>query len=136
MFLGNYSDNLSVYIADDSPVLRQSLNELLSEIQNVNVVGEAGDGKTAQQEILEIEPDVVLLDIRMPGKNGIEVLRHIKKVFPEIVVIMFTSHDHSSYRTASYESGADYYYHKTTGLLDLVETLETMAASSADRKAG
>jgi len=132
----NTEEKLSVFIADDSTVLRDSLVEILSEYDNIEVIGEAGDGISAKTQILSLVPDMVILDVRMPGMTGLAVLREIRKIHPDMVVCIFTSHDHLGYRTESFESGANYFYHKTTGLIDLLNTIEKISMESREIEPG
>ena len=127
MFSNGCDHNLSVYIADDSEVLRESLTEVISEMHHITIVGEAGNGTTACEEIFATRPDVAILDIRMPGMNGIAVSREFRRYDPDMAVIIFTSHDLPEYRERSIGAGADYFFHKTKEMFALLGTLEDMA---------
>ena len=113
-----------VYIVDDSVRLRRRLYELLSDVDNVQVVGQAGNADKALDDIRVIKPDTVLLDIRLPGKNGIQLLAEIKKLKPEITVIIMTNYDYPQYRQQSLRSGADHFFNKTREFENILEVLK------------
>lgn len=81
---------MKVFIADDSAIVRERLIEMLSGLKDVEVIGQAGSGVEALNSIQELKPDVVILDIQMPGGSGIDVLENIKKEEPALLVIMLT----------------------------------------------
>jgi DNA-binding NarL/FixJ family response regulator len=120
---------VKVLIADDSAVVRQRLAELISEIERVEVVSQAGDALEALAAIEETTPDVAILDIRMPGANGIEALAEIKKERPAPVVIMLTNYPYPQYRKKCLDAGADYFFDKSTEFERVVEVIAHLAAS-------
>ncbi|MEJ2656181.1 MAG: response regulator transcription factor [Desulfobacterales bacterium] len=119
-----------VYIVDDSVRLRKRLYELLSDLDNVQVIGQAGNADEALDEICVLKPDAVILDIRLPGKSGIQLLGEIKKLAPEITVIIMTNYDYPQYRQQSILAGADHFFNKTREFENIIEVLKP---SSTDR---
>lgn len=117
---------MQVFIADDSILVRERLADLISEIEGVELVGQAGNGHEALEAIQRLEPDVVILDIRMPGANGIQVLEAIKKYAKAPLVIMFTAFPYPQYRKRCLEAGADFFFDKNTEFEELVTVLEEM----------
>ena len=113
-----------VYIVDDSVKLRKRLYELLSDVDNVQVIGQAGNADDALGEVRALKPDTVLLDIRLPGKNGIQLLGKIKKLQPEITVIMMTNYDYPQYRHNSIRAGADHFFNKTREFESIIQVLK------------
>ena len=113
-----------VYIVDDSVRLRKRLCELLSDVDNVQVIGQAGNADTALDDIRALKPDTVLLDIRLPGKNGIQLLGEIKELKPEITVIIMTNYDYPQYRQQSIRSGADHFFNKTREFENIIDVLK------------
>ena len=104
------NDNvLTVLIVDDHPMLRAGLRMTLDQLPCVKVIGEASDGKSATRETLRLLPDVVLMDVSMPGMDGIEAVWHIKKDSPRTRILMFTSIDSSQDITSALGAGADGY---------------------------
>lgn len=119
-----------VYIVDDSQLVRQRLIELLSEVQDVQIVGQTGDPFGVLKAIHELGPDAVILDIRLPGRSGIEVLKDIKKEKPETIVIMLTDYAYPQYRKESIASGADHFLNKGTEFYKVSELLEDLVKKS------
>ena len=105
---------MKVFIADDSKIVRERLKEMLSEVSEIEIIGEAGDGEEAIKAINILAPDVVILDIRMPKGNGIEALKAIKGGCPTPTVIMFTNYPYPQYRKKCMELGADCFFDKST----------------------
>jgi len=118
---------LKVFIADNSKVVRERLKELLMEKGDINVVGTAGDARQAILDIRRLKPDVVILDIRMPGGGGMPVLKDIKVTSPDRVVIVFTSHPYPQYRQAYLTAGADYFFDKTREIQKMTGVLAGLA---------
>ncbi|MCX6253831.1 MAG: response regulator transcription factor [Bacteroidia bacterium] len=104
---------MKIVIADDSSLLRERIKNLLNNINNVSVVGEALNGVEALQIIREKEPDLVILDIRMPEMNGIEVLKKIRKLKMKVKVCILTNYPYPQYKKRCFEAGADYFLSKT-----------------------
>jgi DNA-binding NarL/FixJ family response regulator len=113
-----------VYIVDDSVKLRRRLYQLLSDVENVQVIGQTGNADGALNDIRVLKPDIVLLDIRLPGKSGIQLLAEIKKVRPEITVIIMTNYDYPQYRLQSVQAGADHFFNKTREFESIIEVLK------------
>ena len=116
------NDALQLVIADDHRLFRQGLMALL-EPTAFFVVGEAASGLEAVEKVLVSSPDVILLDILMPGIDGIEVLRRVKQSHPHIEVIILTGHGSEKDRTTCMELGAFAYLQKPVDIEALSETL-------------
>ena len=112
-----------VYIVDDSVKLRKRLYELLYEVDDIQVIGQAGNADEALNDIRVLKPDTVLLDIRLPGKSGIQLLGEIKELQPDITVIIMTNYDYPQYHQQSIRAGADYFFNKTREFEDIIEVL-------------
>lgn len=119
---------MNVFIADDSDVVRERLASSLSEIADIVVVGEAEDGIDATNSIQQLNPDLVILDIRMPGRSGIEVLKTIKRSNPNIVVMMLTSYPYPQYRRKCLAEGAGYFFDKATQMNEAISVVKYLAA--------
>ena len=98
---------IRVLIADDHRDFRKVLHDFLSHLPNVSVVGEACDGDDAVEQAGKLNPDVVLMDIQMPHKNGLEATKIIKDRWPEIKVVIATLSDSPEYRNRAQEVHAD-----------------------------
>jgi len=105
---------LRVFIADDSEAVRERLRELVSEVDSVKVVGEAGDGAEALEGIVDCQPHVVILDIRMPQFNGFDVLDLLAGEESRPVIIVLTAFAYRQYRERCLEAGATYFFDKAT----------------------
>ncbi len=103
-----------VFIVDDSPVVRERLATLLSDLPSVEIIGQAEIAFEAISATRRLKPDVMLLDISMPGGSGIHVLEMVKKERPAPLVIMLTNFAHEQYRQKCLQLGADYFFDKST----------------------
>lgn len=118
---------LRVFIADDSQLVRDRLKEVLAETGSIDVVGESGDAEEAMQAIRRLNPDVVILDVRMPGGGGLPVLTDIKAREPSQVVIVLTAYPNLQYRQAFLAAGADYFLDKTKDIQRMSDLLVELA---------
>ena len=112
-----------VLIVDDSKQVRERLISLLTDYPEIRIVGQSGNGKEAMNALDAQKPDTVILDIRLPGRNGIQLLREIKAAHPEITVIMLTNYDFEQYRKQCMQLGADYFFNKTLEFEKVVNVL-------------
>ena len=118
---------LHVLIADDSRVVRQHLIDLLGEIDEVEVVGEAENSHEAVQAAAAHRPEVVVLDIQMPGGSGIGALVRIKELLPETHVIMLTNHADALYRRKCLGEGASHFFDKSTQFAEVGKAVRSLA---------
>jgi len=103
-----------IYIVDDSAAIRSRLNEMLARVDGVRVVGEAAAAGQAVTEILSLRPHSVLLDLNLDGSSGMQVLRAIHPLAPDIVFVVLTNHAEPQYRRACERAGAAYFLDKST----------------------
>jgi DNA-binding NarL/FixJ family response regulator len=103
---------MRVLIVDDSKIVSDRLQQILINIADVEIVGQANNGQDAIASISESKPDVVILDIRLPGLSGIDVLKDIRAKKLPIRVIMLTNYPYPQYRKKCEELGADYFFDK------------------------
>lgn len=115
---------MRILIADDHQAFRRSLSMFLSAQAGIEVVGEAADGNDAIQQTAKLHPDLVLMDVSMPGMGGYDATRIIKHRHPETRVIMLSSHVGEVYRAAARESNADGYIEKSAMKSGLAMVLE------------
>lgn len=123
---------VKVMIADDSDVFRARLVNLLSEYPSIGIVGEARDGIGAIILLEKYKPDVVILDIRMPGETGFDILKKVKKQKSAPIVIMLTNYPYKQYKERCQKDGADYFFDKATEFEKIPLVLEKIANSSFD----
>lgn len=118
---------MRIFIADDSEVLRERLCEILSEIRGIKIVGQKGDATEAIEAVDRLKPEIVILDIQMPGGNGIYALEVIKKGSKPPIVIMFTNFPYLQYRKKCMDAGADFFFYKSTEFNKLIEVIKKLA---------
>ena len=118
---------MKVLIVDDSAIVQERLMSMFDDQKGIQIVGQAQNGIEALKFIKQHKPHAVILDIRMPGGNGINVLQHIKKIDPSIKVIMFTNYPYSQYRIKCLESGADYFLDKSAEFNKIPEIIIKLA---------
>jgi two-component system response regulator NreC len=118
---------LKILVADDHAVVREGVRAVLETQGNVQVVGDASDGIEAVEKSVRFEPHVVLMDITMPGKNGVEATREIKSRRPNTHVLILTMHDSEDYFFQALNAGASGYLPKETSPSELVEALHTVS---------
>jgi DNA-binding NarL/FixJ family response regulator len=106
--------NSKILIVDDNSVLRETTRSILESKFPLLRIFEAGDGKEAFSQIHDHLPDLILMDIRLPGENGLKLTRKIKDLYPKMVVIIFTSYDLPEYREAAFENGAEFFLSKSS----------------------
>ncbi len=123
--------SIRVIIADDHAVLRDGTRELLQREDDIEVVGEAGDGAAAVALVEDVRPDVAILDIAMPGLNGVEATARIKSAHPEVAVLVLTVHDEDAYVFAILEAGAAGYLLKNVRGAELVEAVRAVMAGES-----
>jgi len=117
---------IRVLLADDHTIVMQGLRALLDSQEDIEVVGEAEDGRQAFEKTKELIPDIVVIDITMPNLNGIEATRQIKKLSPEIKVLVLTVHDNEEYIHQILQAGASGYLLKESAVTDLVSAINAV----------
>jgi DNA-binding NarL/FixJ family response regulator len=122
---------MKVFIADDSDQIRSSIKDVLHDIAGVEVVGEASNAENLTETIGRLRPQVVILDIRMPGGSGIGALKKIKAQYPSTVVIMFSDYSYKLYREKSMELGADFFFEKSIEFEKIETVLKKLTYDSS-----
>lgn len=117
---------INVLLVDDQTLVRQGLKSLLDMSERVAVIGEAENGKNAIEAVARYQPDIVLMDIRMPEMDGIEAVSHLSHAFPHIAVLMLTTFDDHASVMAAIQAGAKGYLLKDVSLETLVDAIETL----------
>ena len=122
---------VSVLLADDQPLLRRGFRMIIEAEDDLTVTGEAGDGAEAVHCALRQPPDVVLMDIRMPGTDGIEATRRITTAIPAVRVLVLTTFDLDEYAFGALRAGASGFLLKDVRPAELVGAIRTVAAGDA-----
>ncbi|MDP3449810.1 MAG: response regulator transcription factor, partial [Anaerolineaceae bacterium] len=119
---------IKVLLVDDHAVVRLGLNTLLSDEREIIIVGEAANADQAMKQVDLLKPDVVILDIQIPGKNGIEVCKNIVSQYPNSKVVMLTSHTSDEFITQAIRAGASGYVLKQVGNEELLRAIKAAYA--------
>lgn len=114
-------------IIEDQTAIREMLAEILRMDPYFKLVGESGDGQSAYQLCLEVKPDVIVLDAKLPGLNGVDLLRRLNKVLTNLRVLVFSGHENPVLVREMLEAGAHGFVEKTAGLFEFKKGLETVA---------
>ena len=115
---------INIIIADDHEIVRAGLKQLISDSQELQVKGEARDGQELLEKVRVDNFDVVLLDIKMPGRSGLEILKQLKVEFPDTPVIVLSMHPEDQYAVRTIKAGASGYLTKETAGEKLIEAIK------------
>jgi len=122
---------IRVVLADDQDLLRRGFKMIIDAQPDMEAVGEAANGAQAITQAAALRPDVVLMDVRMPGTNGIEATRHIAAHLPEVKVLILTTFDVDEYAFAGLHAGASGFLLKNARTEELIAGIRTVAAGDA-----
>ena len=128
---GEVSGTISVVLADDQALMRMGFRMVLEAEEDIAVVGEASDGTSALAQAKALHPDVILMDVRMPGMNGIEATERIAQECPGTRVLILTTFDLDEYAFAGLRAGASGFLLKDTRPAELAEAIRTVASGEA-----
>ena len=123
--------SISILLVDDHNVVRQGLRALLSAEPDIDIVGEAATGWQALRLAKELHPEIVIMDLAMPGLNGLEATRQILSVLPQTKILVLTSYDNDEYVTQMVEAGVAGYLNKQTAAHDLVRAIREVHKGNA-----
>ena len=116
---------MRVFLADDHPLLRIGLRFSLDRQENIEVIGEAGDGFSAVAKIQIDPPDVSLIDVDMPGLSGIRTIRVLRKSIPQMKILVLSTHNDETYIKDAMKAGADGYVLKSVEVQELVRIMQS-----------
>ena len=119
-------NKIKVLVADDHTLVRQGIRSLLALTADIEIVGEAADGRQAIEKVRQLAPDVVLMDLAMPKMGGLEATRRIRKEFPATKVIAVTQYDDSEYVVPVIEAGARGFVTKMASPLELASAIQAV----------
>jgi DNA-binding NarL/FixJ family response regulator len=122
---------IRVLIADDHPVVRRGLAALLGTLEEFEVVAEAEDGEAAVRETQLTKPDVVLMDVRMPGIDGVEATRRIRRAVPDTAILVLTMYDDDSTVFTAMQAGAQGYLLKGAEQEDIADAIRAVVRGQA-----
>ncbi len=119
---------ITVFLADDHKIVREGLRVILNDAPGVEVIGQACNGRQALNRIEVLQPDIVVMDISMPGMNGLEVTRWVRDVCPTAKVIILTMHSTMTYVRRALEAGAQGFLLKETAGVEVIDAARKVHA--------
>ena len=122
---------IRVVIADDHQILREGLKQLLQAAGDVVVAGEAGDGFEVLERVRTLDFDVLLLDMSMPGKSGVELIRQVKSEKPKLRILVLSMHEEHQYAVRAIRAGASGYLTKESAAAKLVAAIRKVGSGGA-----
>ena len=122
---------IRVVIADDHTIMRDGLKHLLGAAGDIEVAGEARDGFEALERVRKLQCDVLLMDMSMPGKSGIELIRQVRAEKPKLKILVLSMHEEQQYAVRAIRAGASGYLTKESASTQLVDALRKVAAGGA-----
>jgi len=115
---------IKVFVADDHKLFRDGLISLLKKSKEINIIGEASSGQETLDKILELKPDIALIDITMPELNGIEVIKRLKKIIPKLKILVISMHADPFFVINSFKAGANGYMLKEDSFESLIDAIK------------
>jgi DNA-binding NarL/FixJ family response regulator len=125
------ANDLRIVLAEDHTTVREGIKLLVDSQPDMEVVGEAGDGEVAIKQVTELKPDLVLMDISMPGLNGLKATTRLRRSFPDLKILMLTRHTDDGYLQQLIEAGANGYVLKQSAPTELINAIRAVAAGNA-----
>ncbi|MEO8635784.1 MAG: response regulator transcription factor [Gemmatimonadales bacterium] len=120
-----------IMLVDDHAIVREGVRHVLAATPGLEVVAEAGDGDTALALAQQCTPDVVVLDLSLPGVSGLEVTRQLRLLLPTVRILILSVHDHAEYVVGAVRAGAQGYLRKDSSPAELREALRALAAGES-----
>lgn len=118
---------IRVLITDDHSIVREGLTLILETTDDIEVVGEAADGAEALRQVAEHEPDVVLMDLRMPGMDGLTAIEHLQRAYPQVAIVILTTYNEDDLMLRGLQAGAKGFLLKDTPRDTLLDTIQAAA---------
>ena len=120
-------EQVSLFLADDHTLVREGIAALVSKIPGMTVIGQCGDGLKVVEEVLQAKPDVVLLDLSMPGLNGLDICRQLARKGKDMAILIVTMHTEEEFIVRALENGASGYLPKEAAAGQLAEAVRAVA---------
>jgi len=121
---------IKVLLADDHSIVRAGLRRIVEESDDIQVIAEAGDGREAIVSVQKNPPDVAVIDISMPGMDGLELISHLRSYFPELPVLVLTMYEEEQYVVRAFEAGAMGYITKQSAPEQLLSAIRKVNSGS------
>ena len=122
---------IRIVIADDHAIVREGLKRIVSEVHDMQVAGEAADGTEVMQRVRELEFDILVLDLSMPGRSGMELIKLVKAEKPKLRILILSMHQELQYAVRAIKSGASGYLTKESAPAQLEQAIRKIAGGGA-----
>ncbi len=122
---------IRIVIADDHAIVREGLKRIVSEVGDMEVAGEAGDGTEVMQRVRELEFDILVLDLSMPGRSGMELIKLVRAEKPKLRILVLSMHQELQYAVRAIKSGASGYLTKESAPSQLEQAIRKIAGGGA-----
>jgi DNA-binding NarL/FixJ family response regulator len=120
-----------IVLADDHAIVREGLKRIVGDVPDLQVVGEAADGTQVMERVRELEIDVLVLDLSMPGRSGMELIKLVKAEKPRIRILVLSMHEETQYAVRAIKAGASGYLTKESAPAELEQAIKRIAAGGA-----
>ncbi|MDD2903424.1 MAG: response regulator transcription factor [Syntrophales bacterium] len=124
--MSSKTHSYQIIIADDHPLFREGVKRIIDDVPSLQVVGEVGDGMELLAILPESLPDMVILDLTMPGLHGTDITKEVKKLYPQVKVLILTMHKSKEHLSRVIMAGADGYLLKENAFGDLISAIDTI----------
>lgn len=118
---------IRIVIADDHAVVREGVKRIIADAGNLTVVGEAADGQELLPMVERMQPDVVVMDLSMPGRPGLDILQEMRRANPHLAILILSIHPEDQYAIRALRAGASGYVNKGSAPSELINAIETVA---------
>ncbi len=125
------NSEIRIVIADDYPVVRRGLRETIEEDGDLQVIAEASDGKTALEQIVNLQPHIAILDVRMPEMSGFEVVRKMREASLKVAVIFLTMYNDEATFRAAWDMNIEGFVSKESALTEIVASIKMVASGQS-----
>ena len=122
---------ISIVIADDHAIVREGLKRIVSEAKDMKVVGESANGAEVMQRVRELDFDILVLDLSMPGRSGMELIKLVKSEKPKLRILVLSMHEELQYAVRSIKAGASGYLTKESAPAELTQAIRKIAGGGA-----
>ena len=122
---------IRIVIADDHAIVREGLKRIITSAEDMTVIGEAADGAQVMQQVRESDFDVLVLDLSMPGRSGMELIKLVRGEKPKLRILVLSMHEELQYAVRAIKSGASGYLTKESAPVQLMQVLRKIAAGGA-----
>ena len=117
---------INIYIADDHPLIREGFKKIISKEIDMDVVGEAQNSETLLKDLESLYVDILILDLKMPGKGGMELIKELRDIYPQLLILVVSALSEENYAVRSLKMGANGFISKTQAINELVKAIRSI----------